>query len=177
MSYPRCHYIKRFTRNLVWLRGTGKLYDNSKNVLDSEKNTPSFFLINYRRCLIPTRYLSTLVTTVLQYPSELESKLTRKLFAGFDLHGNLGRQAIMKPKTTPKRKTTTTEGQRNKNMLWGDKSKSRSSRSSFSKRAPTVIFILGKVPIWKGGREGGDSKGRVINKKHTMLGESNLICM
>ena len=69
-----------------------------------------FFLINYRRCLIPTRYLSTLVTTVLQYPSELESKLTRKLFSGFDLHGNLGRQAIMKPKTTPKRKTTTTEG-------------------------------------------------------------------
>ena len=87
-----------------------KLYHNSKNALDSEKNTPSFFLINYRRCLIPARYLSTLVTTVLQYPSELESKLTRKLFAGFDLHGNLGRQAIMKPKTTPKRKTTTTEG-------------------------------------------------------------------
>ena len=92
------------------LFGTGKLYDNSKNALDSEKNTPSFFLINYRRCLIPTRYLSTLVTTVLQYPSELKSKLTRKLFSGFDLHGNLGRQAIMKPKTTPKRKTTTTEG-------------------------------------------------------------------
>ena len=102
--------IYRLSPNFVWLRGTGKLYHNSKNALDSEKNTPSFFLINYRRCLIPARYLSTLVTTVLQYPSELESKLTRKLFAGFDLHGNLGRQAIMKPKTTPKRKTTTTEG-------------------------------------------------------------------
>ena len=110
------------------------------------------------------------------YSSELQSKLTRKLFSRFSLFGNLERRAIMKPKTTPKRKTTTTEGQRNKNMLWGDKSKSRSSRSSFSKRAPTVIFILGKVPFWEEGREGGDSKGRVINKKHTILGESDLIC-
>ena len=102
--------IYRLSPNLVWLRGTGKLYDNSKNVLDSEKNTPSFFLINYRRCLIPTRYLTTQVTTVLQYSSELQSKLTRKLCSRFSLFGNLGRRAIMKPKTT-------TEGQRNKNML------------------------------------------------------------
>ena len=30
-----------------------------KNASDSEKNTLSFFLISYRRCLIPTRYLAT----------------------------------------------------------------------------------------------------------------------
>ena len=117
VSYPRCHYIKRFTRNLVWPRGTGKLYDNSQNLLDSEKNTPSFFLINYMQCLILTRYFTTQVTTVLQYSSELQFKVTRKLFSRFNLLRNMARQAIMKPTTTPKRKTTTTERQRNKNML------------------------------------------------------------
>ena len=128
-----------------------------------KKNTPSFFSINYMQCLIPTRYLTTQVTTVLQYSSELQSKLTRKLFSRFSLFGNLGRRAIMKPKTTPKTKTTTTEAQRNKNMLWGDKSKSRSSRSSFSKRAPTVIFILGKVPFWEWvGRAGIQKRGSSI---------------
>ena len=50
---------KKVYAELVWLRGTGKLYDNSQNVLDSEKNTPSFFLINYMQCLILTRYLTT----------------------------------------------------------------------------------------------------------------------
>ena len=28
-----------------------------------------------------------------------------------------------------------------------------------------------------GAMDGGDSKGRVINKKHTILGESDLICL
>ena len=42
VSCPRCHY--RLSRNFFWFRGTGKLYDNSKNALGSEKNTPSFFL-------------------------------------------------------------------------------------------------------------------------------------
>ena len=66
VSKPWYHYT--LSRNLVWLRGTGKLYDNSKNVWSSKKKkNPSFFLINYRRCLIPTRYLTTYVTTVLQY--------------------------------------------------------------------------------------------------------------
>ena len=89
---------------MVWLRGTGKLYDNSKNVLDSEKNTPSFFLINYRRCLIPTRYLTTQVTTVLQYSSELQSKLTRKLFSRFSLFGNLGKTSNNETNNNAKKK-------------------------------------------------------------------------
>ena len=38
-------------------------------------------------------------------------------------------------------------------------------------------FFLGKIPFWEGTMDGGDSKGRVINKKHTILGESDLICL
>ena len=103
VSQPRCHY--RLSPNLVWLRGTGKLYDNSKNVLDSEKNTPSFFLINYRRCLIPTRYLTTQVTTVLQYSSELQSKLTRiKAFLSVQFVRELGKTGNNETKNNAKNK-------------------------------------------------------------------------
>ena len=38
-------------------------------------------------------------------------------------------------------------------------------------------YFSRKSTFLGGGRESGDSKGRVINKKHTMLGESNLICL
>ena len=95
----------RLSPNLVWLRGAGKLYDNSKNVLDSEKNTPSFFLINYRRCLIPTRYLTTQVTTVLQYSSELQSKLTRiKAFLSVQFVRELGKTGNNETKNNAKKK-------------------------------------------------------------------------
>ena len=84
-----------------------KLYHNSKNVLDSEKNTPSFFLINYRRCLIPTRYLTTQVTTVLQYSSELQSKLTRiKAFLSVQFVRELGKTGNNETKNNAKNKNS-----------------------------------------------------------------------
>ena len=155
---------------MVWLRGTGKLYDNSKNVLDSEKNTPSFFLINYRRCLIPTRYLTTQVTTVLQYSSELQSKLTRKLFSRFSLFGNLGKTSNNETNNNAKKKRQQQQkGKETRTCYEVTKVKVEVHVPLFQKSTDSHIHSR-KSTFLGGGREGGDSKGRVINKKHTMLG-------
>ena len=45
------------------------------------------------------------------------------------------------------------------------------------KKSTDSDIFLGKIPFWEGTMDGGDSKGRVINKKHTILGESDLICL
>ena len=45
------------------------------------------------------------------------------------------------------------------------------------KKSMDSDIFLGKIPFWEGTMDGGDSIGRVINKKHTILGESDLICL
>ena len=76
----------------------------------------------------------------------------------------------MKPKTTSKEGTTTTDRERRRNRmntLGGDKTRSRSTFRFFKKIAPTDFFS-GKVPFLVRGTESGALEGRVG-------GESNLI--
>ena len=82
-------------------------------------------------------------------------------------------QAILKPNTTSKGKTTTTDRERRRNRmntLGGDKTRSRSTFRFFKKIAPTDFFFSGKVPFLVRGTESGALEGRVG-------GESNLICL
>ena len=82
-------------------------------------------------------------------------------------------QAILKPNTTSKGKTTTTDRERRRsrmNTLGGDKTRSRSTFRFFKKIAPTEFFFSGKVPFLVRGTESGALEGRVG-------GESNLICL
>ena len=77
----------------------------------------------------------------------------------------------MKPNTTSKGKTTTTDRERRRsrmNTLGGDKTRSRSTFRFFKKIAPTEFFFSGKVPFLVRGTESGALEGRVG-------GESNLI--
>ena len=106
------------------------------------------------------------MTTVLQYPSELESKLTRKLFSGFDLHGNLGRQAIMKPKQRQKERQQQQKGKETR--TWYEVTKVKVE--VHVKKEHGQWYFSSKKTFWEGTMDGGDSKGRVINKKHTILG-------
>ena len=45
------------------------------------------------------------------------------------------------------------------------------------KKSTDSDIFLGNIPFWEETMDDGDSKGRVINKKHTILGESDLICL
>ena len=50
VSKPWYHYT--LSRNLVWLRGTGKLYDNSKNVWNSKKKKKPFIFLNQLQAML-----------------------------------------------------------------------------------------------------------------------------
>ena len=86
-------------------------------------------------------------------------QINTKAFLSVRFARELGKTGNKEIKNNAKKKDNNNrEGQRNKNMIWADKSKSRSSVTLKKSTDVDSDIFLGKVPFWQRAMD-GDSKG------------------